>query len=152
MDKEHLLGEQRLGKSKAVLDRREKFARKRAAAEMSRLSEVNARVNHDPRVRVAAGMTSSKTMHHGTDLCGMIAKSRALQVQYLFHQQRFMFGRTSHGGVLLVLMPDTWYCLCDWDDFIYPMAELPVPILETSERLGLWEVADTEAGDETFTP
>lgn len=139
-DRESLLRDRgALGKTQAVLDRREKFARKRASAEMSRLSEVSARINHDPKARTLAGMTAVKTMHHGCDLCGVIAKSRALQIQHKFHQDRFMFGRTQSGAVLLVRMPDTWYCLCDWDDFVYPMAELPEKILETSERLGIWE-------------
>lgn len=133
-----------LGKTAAVIDRREKFARKRAAQEMRLLHEVSARVNHNPKLRVAAGLTAVKTMHHGTDLCGVIAKVRALQIQHKFHQQRFMFGRTANGAVLLVLMPDTWYCLCDWDDFVYPMVELPLPILETSEKLGVWEAASTD--------
>lgn len=130
------------GKTKTVVDRREKFARKRAAAEMQKLHEITARVNHDPALRMLAGLTASKTMHHGTDLCGVIAKSRALQIQHKFHQDRFMFGRTDRGAVVLVHMPDMWYCLCDWDDFVYPMGELPVPILETSARLGIWEAAD----------
>lgn len=128
--------------NKSVVNKREKFARKRAAHEMRLLHEVSARINHTPSLRVAAGLTASKTMHHGTDLCGIIAKSRALQIHYGFHQDRFMFGRTKDGAVVLVHMPDMWYCLCDWDDFVYPMSELPVPILETSERLGIWEATD----------
>lgn len=129
-------------KLSSVLDKREKFARKRAKSEFARLSEVNARINHNPQARVVAGMTSPRTMHHGTDLCGMIAKVRELQMKYSFHQDRFMFGRCESGGVLLVHMPDMWYCLCDWDDFVYPMSELPQKILETSLRLGVWEATD----------
>lgn len=129
----------------AVLDAREKLARKRAAREMRILSEVNARVNHDPRAKVMAGVTSAKTMHHGTDLCGVIAKSRALQISHKFHPERFMFARCGEGAVLLVRMPECWYALCDWDDFVYPMTELPTAILETSPRLGLWEAVDDGA-------
>lgn len=128
-----------------VLDKREKFARKREAAERVRLNEVSARVNHDASLRVLAGQTSSKTLHHGCDLCGMIAKMRMLSLQYNFAASRFMYGRCASGGVLLVHMPDTWYCLCDWDDFVYPMAELPEKILETAVKLGVWEAADGDA-------
>lgn len=125
-----------------VADIRERKARKRAAAELRALHEVNARVNHDAQMRVSAGLTAVKTLHHGADLCGVIAKARALQVQHFVHQDRLMFGRCAEGAVLLVRMPECWYVLPEWDDFVYPMIEFPCAILETSERLGIWEAAE----------
>lgn len=125
-----------------VLDKREKFARKREAQEKVRLNEVTARVNHDAKLRTLAGLTASKTLHHGADLCGVIAKARMLSFQYNFAPDRFTYGRCEEGAVLIVDMPDGHVVLCDWDDFVYPLAALPTKVLETSLRLGMWEAAD----------
>lgn len=143
------------GKKRAAEERRAKDRQRR---EMQALHEVNAYVNHHPQARVTAGMTHSKTMHHGVDLCSMLAKYDKLAIVHKIHPMRFMFAISEAKGedprmvgsktewprqaVLLVQMPDKWYVLSS-DDFVYGMDAYREKIIETAEKVGVWKVVVT---------
>lgn len=144
-----------IGLAKAKGETLEKRAKAREKLEMRKLFEVNAYVNHNPQVRVQAGMTHSKTLQHGVDLTSSLAKYDKLAIVHKIHPKRFEWGisvRVIDGEgrpredqiqrqcVLLVIMPDGIYVLSNRDEVVR-MDQFDEKIIEMTEdgKVGRWK-------------
>lgn len=134
-----------IGLSSAKAGALEKRAKAREKGEMRKLFEVNAYVNHNPQSRVVAGMTHSKTLHHGVDLTGALAKYDKLALVHKIHPKRFDWGISEAEQfrkqcVLLVRMPDGIYVLSERDEVVR-MDQFDEKIVEMTEegKIGRWK-------------
>lgn len=142
--------------------RQEKDSRKRAAKELNVFREVNAYVNSHRQEAVATGMTSSKTMQHGVDLCVAIAKARRLNAMHRVSVRRLEWAIVEHipteeeGNITEVSMGRWAVLLVRHPDGVYvmgPDAEVPllsnyphrVVEMTVDSMIGRWEtIADGE--------
>lgn len=140
--------------AKAKAGALEKRAKIREKIEMRQLFEVNAYVNHNPQTRVVAGMTHSKTLQHGVDLTGALAKYDKLAIVHKLHPKRFEWGvsiqvidgegrpredQIQRQCVLLVIMPDGVYVLSNRDEVVR-MDQFDEKIVEITEgAIGRWK-------------
>lgn len=132
--------------------RQEKDSRKRAAKEVTVFTEVNAYVNSHRQEAVAAGMTSSKTMQHGVDLCVAIAKARRLNAMHRVSVRRLEWAIVQESdttdeslrfAVLLVRHPDGVYVMGPSDE-VPLLSDYPYRVVEMTvdSMIGRWEIID----------